>query len=701
LVTSSVTYCNPPDTLLIQQFDVAYFSHNQSVLFNISAASVQPNVNVSANLFLNVYGLHPVNVTIDLCKILGGALCPLPMYNFTGSDSIPLPDSLGVPEKIPGIAFKIPDLEGFAQLTLTEIGTGNVKACVQATLSNGWSTHQPAVEWATGSVTLVALLVSLWHSLSPDAILPYRLIDLIYLYQTIASSAFLSLNYPSVYRAFTLNFAWAMGLFSTSPSSLLQRSINRMRHITGGTLADSTSGSAVGLVNRKLSPYNDLNDLARNLAPRSLQPRDAFIGVLDSFKPSRFPTLQSSSRFVSRGEVQTVTNETSNVLEAGVPIFVNSIHIASANAFMTIFISILILIAIALAVAGICWGFFHLAGRSHKWGQSRVLALQASLPLLARAWALRLGLITFTPLIIFIFYQWTLKDSWLSILLSVIMFIALTALLVYPAFLVIRFTIRSSASTLYSDPTHIATTGPIFAQYRAPRFYFFLPLLIAVFLKAIIIAFVEGHGRAQIILVLLVEIAVLALHLVLKPYKTRGGDILSSYLAITRVVGTGLLIAFVENLAVAAIPRVVIGIVIAVIFSVAILVLVANLVLHSGIQHLLPIRRSKHELSSPTSELSILEQGDHKSNNSSEHTGRPRNPTPEHNVPLDPHVNQPYPSMTATPTSVQHSLGTQDSESITVGSLLPNRWSFSPPQSPPASASHHEHNLLDSSHQQA
>jgi hypothetical protein len=40
LFTSSVTYCEPPETLLIQQFDVKYFAKNQSIFFDISAASV-------------------------------------------------------------------------------------------------------------------------------------------------------------------------------------------------------------------------------------------------------------------------------------------------------------------------------------------------------------------------------------------------------------------------------------------------------------------------------------------------------------------------------------------------------------------------------------------------------------------------------------------------------------------------------------
>ena len=39
-VTSSVTYCEPPEAILIQEFSIIYFAANQSVSFNISAASV-------------------------------------------------------------------------------------------------------------------------------------------------------------------------------------------------------------------------------------------------------------------------------------------------------------------------------------------------------------------------------------------------------------------------------------------------------------------------------------------------------------------------------------------------------------------------------------------------------------------------------------------------------------------------------------
>lgn len=314
--------------------------------------------------------MNPVNFTLDLCHVLGGVLCPFPKYDFVGADSITLPNSLGISDKIPAIAFVIPDLEGFAQLTLTESSTGDVKACIQATLSNGWSTHQPAVEWATAGFTLAAFLSAAFHSVFPDSLAPFRFLDLFYLYQAIASSAFLGINYPSLYRAFTLNFAWAIGLVSTSSSSPFQASIDNMRRHTGGQLANSSSSSAVGLINRKLSPYNvqGSNFVAAPLVPirRSVDAFGEFLGTLASSKlrvmdlaPPETTNLRMNLTKVQtavQGDVQTVTADSSNVLQAGIPIFTNSIHIGTANAFMTVFLVSLIVLAIVLALLALGYG---------------------------------------------------------------------------------------------------------------------------------------------------------------------------------------------------------------------------------------------------------------------------------------------------------------------------------------------------------
>ena len=336
-------------------------------------------MNVSANLFLNVYGLRPFNITLDICTLFDGALCPLPLYVFNGSETLPLPSSVKV-SAIPKIAYKIPDLEAFAQLTLTEVGTGQLKACIQSTLSNGWSTHQPGVSWGIGGLALLTLLSSVWQSFLLDSIAPFRFLDLFGLYQTIASSGFFDLNYPVVYRAFTLNFSWAMGLFSQSPESSMQQSITNMRHLTGGDLAGSTAGASVALVNRKLSPYSDLFAAVQAL-PR-----------VDLSAPTG-PMLASNGALphplVVRG-VQTVTSQSPNVLDAGVPIYVNTIGIATANAFMTAFFSALILLAITLALLLTIYGVATLAARKEYTSPHWLTEIKPRFPLFARTWGLRI-----------------------------------------------------------------------------------------------------------------------------------------------------------------------------------------------------------------------------------------------------------------------------------------------------------------------
>ena len=297
------------------------------------------------------------------------------MYNFTGADSITLPPSIKLPD-IPGIVYKIPDLEGFFQLILTEVDTGAVKACIQATISNGRSAHQPAVQWTTGAIALATLFSAGFYSLSsPEATVPFRFLELMYLYQSIASSSFLSLNYPSVYRAFTLNFSWAIGLI---PTSTLQNSINRMRHLTDGHLADATDGSAIGLVNRKLSPYDS--------------PSSALASPFSRF--SRFLNTTNTVpaiRDTTTGGVQIVTSKSSNVLQAGVPIFVNTIHIATANAFMTVFIFALGMFAIAITIFllgyGSTFAIDRIRGRNKGSGFRSVYCKSLSF---ARGWFLRL-----------------------------------------------------------------------------------------------------------------------------------------------------------------------------------------------------------------------------------------------------------------------------------------------------------------------
>ncbi|KAI1796523.1 TRP-domain-containing protein [Ganoderma leucocontextum] len=678
LFTSSVTYCAPPESLLIEQFDIAYFAKNESIVFNISAASVDPNTNVVANLLLNVYGMQPINVSIDICSLFGGALCPLPLYTFNGSDSISLPKNLNIQSHLPAIAYVIPDLEAYAQLTLTDVKSGDVKACVQTTLSNGWSTHQYAVEWTTASIAIFALIVAIWQSIvhSDLTLAPVRLIDVMSLFQTIALSGLLSLNFPSLYRSYTLNFAWTLGLFSASTTSPIQQSINRMRHLTGGDLSNASSNGAIDFVNRRLSPYNSASlVLADTLAPSAGLP---FLHV----DLAKFPISNTSADFEPRilvgGDVATVTQDSSNVLQAGIPIYTNSIGIATANAFMTALFLALILAAITLSSLALVYGVCILLGhtklaRRHPGideFRSRYLSF-------ARAWCLRAAMVSSLPILVFTFYQWTLKDSWLSILLSALLLIALTAIFLPAAFFATRACFSKGKRCGIDPPDWVA---PLTAPYRPNRAYYALPLLLLMVIKALVTAFARAHGTAQIVIFVVLEFSLFLSIVILKPHRTRGADVLAGYLCATRLVCNGLMVAFAESLAVKPIPRVAIGAIVAVIFSVAVVVMFVNILVNMGLWRLLIFvltcgRRGRGvghvALTSHSSDPSCAERGKairipcEEKDNMTVATGdshhfprRPENPSP--------------------PSMVSYSQGSPPSamSSTTLGETLPRRWSF-------------------------
>ena len=222
-------------------------------------------------------------------------------------------------------------------------------------------------------------------------------------------------------------------------------------------------------------------------------------------------------------------------------------------------------------------------------------------------------------MIIFTLYQWTLDDSWLSILLSVFTFLGLLGGLAYPTWRVIS---RHRNLDVATDYHFFLKFAPLHGIYRAPRFYFFVPLIISTFLKSIFIAAGKNNGLAQVVLFMIVELFNVVLHFALRPYVNKKGDVLNTFLAIVRFVCVGLMIAFLQQLRLGAILRTVIGCVIGVIYSAAVIVLFFNIVVNAvqdvkrairtkgrtseeayGASSDEKIRRNSEVVGSPTSEM--------------------------------------------------------------------------------------------------
>ncbi|KAG9123744.1 hypothetical protein FRC07_014079 [Ceratobasidium sp. 392] len=556
LSTSAVTYCAPPENVLVQELAITYFRKNASVVFDVTASSLTNNLRVALALNLTVYGMQPLSLDLNLCD-LSSAICPLPLYNFSGQGTLPIPSSFS--SKIPSIGYTVPDLEAFAQLELVRVDTREVAACVSVTMTNGWSMKQAGATWGAVGVVLFSIVASglwavsqarwtgrergLWAEKEA-----WRVVDVVTFVQSIAVSALLNINYSSAYRAFSLNFPFVLLINGPIPS---QTAIDHLRERTGARLRDDALPTDE-YVNRKSSPYNILaNTIASGHS---------------------IPVGSGLTSLSKRAFINPATVTSADALPGGVPLYVNGAGVATANAFLGVFFEWLVIGAVVLVVylAFVLWKRLRRSMSKSNFNFN-------SMSRMLHGMALHLGLLLVLPVSIFAMYQWTLRDSWLATLLSVICILTTWAGV---AWIWIRLSFYSHEPELeQSRFAALKQSAPTMALHAIP------PFLLSLF-----IAFAGRSGTAQAAALLAIEILALVAAIVIR-WKSRrverdallnGGPSyvptpvvppptrLAITLRVLRVLGAGLMIAFIQSLGVKPIPRTVIGIVAAAVWGIGV-----------------------------------------------------------------------------------------------------------------------------------
>ncbi|GAA5852847.1 hypothetical protein JCM8547_004704 [Rhodosporidiobolus lusitaniae] len=394
---SAVSYCSESRALTVDRFLLEYYPDTNvagAISFDISAASVEANLNPILNFELVAYGINAVNTSINLCDLLGGVLCPLPQYDFVGSATIPLPSLVAGKVNIPSAGYWIPDLEATAYVRLLRVEDNSEAACLRVDLSNGKTMRWASVSWALGGLAMgCALLSSLWflvgtliwpnRSLSSSAVSnsattvspalwaslgrrKERLFLLMSLLQFVATTGLLSLHYPIIYEAFTANFAFSLGLIRIDP---IQTAIDDLRNGTGGNLtqlagrSNLVGGTAAlkSVFTRSIAPELPgaeevatalLTEIGHSL-PSSSDSSSLSTRALSTVSslPStllRRADVNSPAQAVAIPEVQNTS--TINAVDYGIPHALVNLDISPYNAFMTVFINFLFLCCIAIAV---------------------------------------------------------------------------------------------------------------------------------------------------------------------------------------------------------------------------------------------------------------------------------------------------------------------------------------------------------------
>lgn len=503
-------------------FKVVFTPDNRTIHFDINGVSSIDNKNVTAHITLFAYGYKAIEMDVDPCKTDLKGFCPMApgiidlISNFpeVGDDLI---------DGIPGIAFQVPDLDGKVRVELKVRGTDDTIACVEAKISNTKTVDQKAVGFTTAIIAGMGLIASaITSGLGHDntaAHVAANAMSLFGYFQAQAMIAMSAVALPPIVASWTQNFDWAMGLIHID---FMQKIFHWYIITTGG------------------EPTNLLNNLDRvsiNIQKRSL----------------------NTAHLVSRGlnALARRSNNDNQVSEAKTVVTLHGMNrvafkskIEETNLFLTglaFFIAFIVLVA--LGVTLFKWGS-ELAIRMKWIHGSKFQEFRRGWLTVLKGIMYRLVLIGFPQMSILCIWEFSAKDSPAAVTLAVLFFFTILGILSWAAFKVIKIAQRSiemhknPGYILYSDPASLNRWGFLYIQFRASAYYFIVPFLGYLLLKAIFIAAVQSSGTVQAVALLVIELVFLIAVCKMKPWMDKKTNVFNISIASINTFNTVFLLVF-------------------------------------------------------------------------------------------------------------------------------------------------------------
>jgi hypothetical protein len=161
------------------------------------------------------------------------------------------------------------------------------------------------------------------------------------------------------------------------------------------------------------------------------------------------------------------------------------------------------------------------------------------------AWTnwLRIFLSAYTPLILFIFWQFIHKtdSGWLAVFLA-----ALTFVWLHLAIFGIYWHLSKVAHRSLNNPDQKVSLrwSTVTSQFKKSGQGYLLLLAGAAFCSAAFVAFAQGHGLVQLIPLIVIQAIVFISFIVWRPFANRWSNVLMIFLELFKLVSYGLLIAF-------------------------------------------------------------------------------------------------------------------------------------------------------------
>ena len=570
LSTTGYTSCmkDGGGSVQVNKLDVSYYKNTRVLTFDVAGSSTKVQ-NVTADLIVTAYGKQVYNKTFNPCDAGMAEMCPVPKSDFASQGEQAIPEQYA--SQIPAIAFSIPDLVGMVQMQLRG-SDGQTVACVESTVGNGHTLKLPAVSYAAAGIAAAALLLSGVSGLAagghPGASTPSPTFgEVIGWFQGMAMNGMLSVNYPTVYRSFTTNFAFSTGLIPWGP---LQTSIDNFRASTGGNL---TADNYQYLTNNATLVYTagSTGTTANRLARRFLEA--AYLIVRDGTSV----TVDGRSTNISGRSSVSVSNGTSTSnttttgankqshLVSGITAYVEELKIPQANTFMTVLLVwaiicvVIIVFILLMKVILEAWSMFgSIPASMESWRKRYWWRLAKALT--------NLILMLYGTWTLYCIYQFTNGDSWAAKTLAAVTLALFTIILVSFTWRIYTKAhqyrkIEGDASRLYEEKETWVKYNNFYENFKKGYWWVFVPTIVYMFARGCVIAGANGHGLVQTAGQLIVEALMLALLLWSRPFQRKSGNWINIIIQVVRFVSVVCILVFVEELGISQTTQTITGII--------------------------------------------------------------------------------------------------------------------------------------------
>ena len=497
--SKSLNPCQADASFSATLFNVVFTPDNNSLAFDVVGASTISGY-VVAELDVIAYGYSALKQTIDPCESNLEGMCPMNPGQINIESNLDISDE--VISNIPGIAYGVPDLDGVVKIYIKEKKTGKSLACVEAELSNGKTVDQKAVGWTTAVIAGLALLASavtsgLGHS-NTAAHVAANALSLFGYFQAQAIVGMTAVPLPPVVASWTQNFQWTLGIIRVK---FLQAICTWYQRSTGGT------------------PSNILSNLSTasvEVQKRSLDTTYAFV---------KRAAHHLSKRVGS--DVGAASSSTKTVVVKGIERVGFRAQIEPTNIFLTGLIFFMIFVVFTAVCVALFKAFCEVAVKAGWFKGDKFEDFRTGWRVVLKGILFRLVLIGYPQIAILCLWELTQRDSAAEIVLALFFFVSMSLALIWASLKVFRIAKRSvqmhknPAYILYSDPSALNKWGFLYVQFRATAYYFIMPFLIYILIKALFIAFAQGNGTAQAIALVLIEAGFLIGVCILRPWMDK------------------------------------------------------------------------------------------------------------------------------------------------------------------------------------